>query len=57
MNKYGFMMPFIEQLEELIGEWELNRRDFAWDGGELNSFLVEIEDLIDKVRGSEGSAK
>ena len=46
MNPYSFVPKFIEELEELILRHYPNRQDVAWDGGELNSFLTQIEDVI-----------
>jgi len=52
MSQYGFILNFIKELEILIEDWEPCRKDVEWDGGQLNSFLIEIENLIDKERCS-----
>lgn len=50
MKYCGFVLDYITDLETLIDDWNPQRLDVAWDGGELNSFLIEIENLIDKHR-------
>lgn len=46
MSTLSLIPRFIEEFEELLRKWEVNRFDFEWDGGELNSLITKIDNII-----------